>query len=366
MKRTIVPHVALALGGVWVMSCNGASETGVIHASGHVEATEVRIAAKVSGKLLELPLQEGDAVKEGQVLARFDSSDAEHQLAQARGELEAAEAHLQLLLAGSRKEAIDRAAAVLGRDEADLAGAQLDLKRLEGLADRGTATLKARDDARTRVAMLERSVAADQAQLDELKVGPRPQEIEQARGQVAAAEGAVAAITQRITDALVLAPRAGVITERVTEPGEVLPVGSPLYVLTDIAHPWLNVYVDEPSLARIHLGDSVRVRVDGSRDEFSGKVTFVSQVAEFTPKNVQTPEERAKLVFRIKVGLDNPRGIFKPGMPGDAYFSSVQPSKAEHRREGAGAREALRSANAPTLQTLASSPLTVLLARVAA
>ena len=325
----LVPALATAV----LTACNGGADKGVVHASGQIEATEVRVAAKVAGKLLELPFHEGDAVKEGDVVARLDTSDAEHQLAQARGELQAADAHLALLLAGSRREDIERAAAMAERDEADLAGAQVDLKRLEGLADRGTATLKARDDARTRVAMLERLVAADQAQLAELKAGARPQEIEQARGQAAAATAAVAAITQRIADAVVSAPRDGVITERITEPGEVLPAGSPLYVLTDLAHPWLNVYVDEPSLAHIHLGDEARVRVDGSREEFTGKVIFVSQVAEFTPKNVQTPEERAKLVFRVKVGLDNPRGVFKPGMPGDAYFSTSPSPAPQHRGE---------------------------------
>jgi len=331
-----------AIVGVALVGCNGAGDRGVIHASGQIEATEVRVASKVAGRLLDLPFQEGDAVKESQVVARLDTSDAEHQLAEARGESQAADAHLALLLAGSRREDVDRAAAMLGRDQADLAGAQVDLKRLEGLADRGTATLKARDDARTRVAMLERAVAADQAQLDELRAGPRPQEIEQARGQAAAAAAAVASITQHIADAVVTAPRDGVITERVAEAGEVVAAGSPLYVLTDLAHPWLNVYVDEPSLARIHLGDQVRVRVDGSREEFSGRVIFVSQVAEFTPKNVQTPEERAKLVFRVKVGLDNPRGVFKPGMPGDAYFGAEAAGRGPGRAPAARTGEASR------------------------
>jgi membrane fusion protein YbhG len=313
----VLPTLLLAAG------CGNGSHTTTIHSSGHIEATEVRIAAKVAGKLLELPFQEGDSVKAGQVVARLDTSDAEHQLAQARGELEAASAHLSLLLAGTREEDLERAAAQLARDDADLANARVDRERLETLADRGTATLKARDDARARVAMLEQGVNADRAHLAELKAGPRRQEIEQARGQQAAAEAAAAAISQRIADATVTAPRDGVITERVSEPGEVLPAGGPLYVLTDLAHPWLNAYVDEPALASIHLGDRVTVRVDGHAEPFTGTVTFVSQVAEFTPKNVQTPEERAKLVFRIKVGLDNASGVFKPGMPADAYFEKT-------------------------------------------
>ena len=305
-----------------LLGCGNSANRQLIHASGHIEATEVRLAAKVGGRLVSLPFWEGDRVRAGEVVAKLDTADPEHDLARARAELAGADARLRLLLAGTRLEDIQRAEAELARAEADLAGAVLDSNRLEGLADRGTATLKARDDARTRKAMLERVVAADRAEVAKLKAGPRPQEIEQARAQKAASEATVATIEQRISDATVLAPRDGVITSRASEPGEVLPPGALLYILTDIARPWVNVYADEPSLSRIHLGDPVKVRVDGRKEDFTGKVTYVSQVAEFTPKNVQTPEERAKLVFRVKVGLDNPDGIFKPGMPADAYFGA--------------------------------------------
>jgi HlyD family secretion protein len=122
----------------------------------------------------------------------------------------------------------------------------------------------------------------------------------------------------------VYAPRGGVLTERVAEPGEVLPPGATLGVLTVLAEPWLNVWVDEPSLARVRLGDAVEVRVDGHEGSRTGTVAFVSPTAEFTPKNVQTPEERAKLVFRVKVALDNADGLFKPGMPADAYFGGAR------------------------------------------
>ncbi len=316
---------SLLLAGVAAVAswgCGAGRNAATVHASGHIEATEVRLAAKVGGTLLSLPFWEGDAVKVGDVVARLDTTDPEHDLARAKAELEAAGARLDLLLAGTRPEDIRRAEAELARAEADLAGARVDLQRLEGLADRGTATLKARDDARTREAMLDRVAAADRAEVDKLKAGPRPQEIEQARAQREASAAAVSTVQQRIQDATVLAPCDGVITSRASEPGEVLPPGALLYVLTDVAHPWLNVYVDEPSLSRIRLGDAVTVRVDGRSEDFTGKVTYISQVAEFTPKNVQTPEERAKLVFRVKVALDNQRGIFKPGMPADAYFGA--------------------------------------------
>ncbi len=312
------------------VGCGKDRENGTVHASGHIEATEVRLAAKLGGRLLELPFQEGSAVAAGAVVARFDTADAQHELDRARAELDGADATLRLLLAGTRAEDVRQAEEELARAQTDLDAAERDLARLEGLAERGTATVKARDDARTRRDMARRAVAAIRAVLDKLIAGPRAQEIEAARARRAGAAATVAAINQRIADMTVLAPRAGVITERTAEPGEVLPAGAPLSVLTALAEPWLTVYVDEPSLSLVRLGESVSVRVDGRADSFTGTVSFVSPVAEFTPKNVQTPEERAKLVFKVKIALDNRAGVFKPGMPADAYFpahpSSSQPT----------------------------------------
>jgi len=303
-------------------ACANDHDNGRIHASGHIEATEVRLAAKVGGTLLEAPLEEGNTVRQGDLVARLETVDAEHRLAQARANAEAADAQLRLLLAGTRAEDLRRADDRLAQAQAELDAAVRDLTRLEGLAERGTATEKARDDAGTRRDLAERSVAAARAELDKLISGPRSQEIEAARAQRAAAEAQVAAVQQQISDATVVAPRDGVVTQRVAEPGEVLPPGAPITVIVDLARPWLDVWVGEPSLAAIRLGDPAEVRVDGYDAALRGTVSFVSDVAEFTPKNVQTPEERAKLVFRIKIALDNPDGLFKPGMPADAWFDA--------------------------------------------
>jgi membrane fusion protein YbhG len=302
-------------------ACGDDGHNGRIHASGHIEATEVRLAAKVGGRLLEAPFEEGDAVQLGGVVARFETVDLSYQLEAARAELDGADARLRLLLAGTRSEDLRRADDQLGQAQSELDAARRDVARLEGLADRGTATEKARDDARTRRDVAERSVAAARAELDKLIAGPRRQEIESARAQHAAAAARVKAIEQQLADSTVIAPRDGVVTERVAEPGEVLAPGATLAVLTDVRRPWLNVWIDEPSLASVHLGDTAEVRVDGSERAFTGTVSFVSPVAEFTPKNVQTPEERAKLVFKVKIALDNPEGVFKPGMPADAWFA---------------------------------------------
>jgi HlyD family secretion protein len=324
MRSLLVCSLVLTL--LTSSGCREGVDDGTIHASGHIEATEVRLAAKVGGVLLEAPLEEGDEVHVGTLVARLETVDAEHRLAQARAQAEAADAQLRLLLAGTRAEDLRRAEEQLAQARAELDAARRDLERLAGLADRGTATEKSRDDAETREEVADRAVAAARSQLDKLVAGPRRQQIEAARARRAAAEAAVAAVDQQIRDAVVLAPRDGVVTARVAEPGEVLPPGATVAVLTDLARPWLEVWIDQPNLSRVALGDEVEVLLDGQDRAFVGTVTFVSPVAEFTPKNVQTPEERAKLVFRIKITLDNSEGVFKPGMPADAYFATGQAS----------------------------------------
>jgi HlyD family secretion protein len=320
MNKTATTAICVLFLVLNAFGCRRANDNGAIHASGHIEATEIRLAAKVGGRLLEAPLEEGDTVAAGELVARLETVDAEHLLAQARAKVEAADAQLRLLLAGTRAEDLRRAEDQMAQAQAELDAARRDLDRLSGLADRGSATEKSRDDAATRKEIAERAVAAARAELDKLVAGPRRQEIEAARAQRASAEAALAAVEQQITDATVLAPTGGVVTTRVAEPGEILPPGATISVLTDLARPWLTVWIDEPSLSRVILGQQVTVLVDGSDRTFEGTVSFISPVAEFTPKNVQTPDERAKLVFRVKVQLANPDGIFKPGMPADAHF----------------------------------------------
>lgn len=320
MKNLPLLTVWIAAAALVATGCSKPTDDGMILASGHIEATDVRLAAKVGGRLLEAPLEEGERVAAGELVARFETVDAEHKLAQARANVEAADAQLRLLLAGSRAEDLRRAEDQLAQARAELDAARRDFERLSGLAERGSATEKSRDDAATRQEVAERAVAAARAQLDKLVAGPRRQEIEAARAGRASAEAMVAAVEQQIADATVYAPVGGVITRRVAEPGEVLPPGSAVAVLTDIDRPWLTVWIDEPNLSRVNLGQTATVTVDGSDQRFDGTVSFISPVAEFTPKNVQTPDERAKLVFRVKIALDNPDGVFKPGMPADADF----------------------------------------------
>ncbi len=150
--------------------------------------------------------------------------------------------------------------------------------------------------------------SATQKQMDDVKAA---NDLAQARLKLA--EKAVA-------DCTVAAPMNGVVTVRSHEEGEVVSPGTPLVTLSKLDEVWLSIYVPETRLGRVKLGQPARVRIDGDNRAYQGKVTFISPEAEFTPKNVQTPDERAKLVYRVKITLPNPEGVFKPGMPADGYL----------------------------------------------
>ncbi|MCW8985607.1 MAG: biotin/lipoyl-binding protein, partial [Thermoanaerobaculales bacterium] len=188
MKRVTLALTLISAFAALTIGCGRSVDSATIRASGHIEATEIRLAAKVGGRLLEAPLEEGDTVAAGELVARLETVDAEHQLAQARANAEAADAQLRLLLAGSRAEDLRRAEDQMAQAQAELDAARRDLDRLSGLADRGSATEKSRDDAATRKEIADRALAAARAQLDKLVAGPRRQEIEAARAQRASAE----------------------------------------------------------------------------------------------------------------------------------------------------------------------------------
>jgi HlyD family secretion protein len=304
------------------LGCRTKSDPSAIVASGHVEATDVRVATKIPGTLAALTPEEGDAVTAGQVVARIDTTDLELTLATARAERDAADADLRLKRSGARPEEIAEARALVAQAEADLAGAQRELDRFQGLVDSGSGIVRTRDEALTRRDVSAKSVAAAHERLRRLEAGFRPQEIDSAAARLAAAEARIGQLEQQVKDATILAPRAGIVTSRLVEPGEILAPGAVLVVVTDLADAWLTAYLGERDLGRIRLGQEAQVVTDDGQSR-TGKVTFIASQAEFTPKNVQTAEEREKLVYRVKVALPNGDGLFKPGMPATARFAAT-------------------------------------------
>jgi HlyD family secretion protein len=315
--------VVLSLAAGLAASCRPPQDTSQILASGHVEATDVRISAKVPGRLQAVSVREGDAVEAGQELARTETTDLRLALQQARAEREQAGAELNLKLAGARKEDIAELEAQIRGVEADLGGAEKDLERMQGLLDSGSGTTKSRDDARTRRDSLLARLQSMRQAMARLHAGFRVEEIEAAKARVSGVEAKMAQLEQQIKDATVTAPLAATVTEKVAEPGELVQAGAPLVVLTNLKEPWLTVYVGALDLPKLRLGQQADVTTDDGQAR-KGTITYIASQAEFTPKNVQTRDERIKLVYKVKLGLPNDDGLFKPGMPASARFAGAR------------------------------------------
>jgi len=291
--------------------------------SGTIECTEVDVAPQAAGTITTLIPQEGDTVKNGDLIARLDASGYELKSNEAAAAVAITRAQLELLLAGSREEDIERAREQAREARAAAEAAAADLRRIDAVFKTGAATQKQMDDARTRAAMTRAALAAGEQHLAKLVKGSRAEEIKLAEAQVAQAEARLASTQKAVADCTVTSSVNGVITTRVREEGEFAAVGSPLVTISRLDEVWLSVYIPETSLGNVKIGQRAWVKIDGRRDLFEGRVAYVSPTAEFTPRNVQTPDERAKLVYRVKITLANQQGIFKPGMPADGYFKEA-------------------------------------------
>lgn len=316
-------------------ACGEEAPTNTLRVSGHVEATDVKIASEVGGRLMDLRVAEGDRIRHGDIVAQLDTEDTRLQLDRVRAERASADAQLRLLLAGARTEDIRQAEAEVRGGEteaaaarAELEAAEADLQRFEALLAANAGSRKQRDDAKAHVDVLrervrgadQRVLAARQA-LARLHAGARPQEIDAARARVAAADAQIATLDKAVRDASVESPVDGIVTEKLADRGELVAARTPIVVVTDLDRAWANVFIPEPMVPRVALGQKATVFTDARGPGIPGTVTFVSPKAEFTPRNVQTADERSKLVYRIKVSVDNSNGVLKQGMPVDAELT---------------------------------------------
>ena len=332
MKRHLM---AVSAGMALAAGCAEPPPSNVLRVSGHVEATEVRIAGQVGGRLVELRAAEGDRVAAGEVVGRLDTRDVELEIARAEAGRATAEAELRLLLTGARPEDVrqaeaqtDALQAEIGAIDAELVAAEADRDRFESLLAADAGSRKQRDDALARVNILQQRAQAVRQQVRaaeqvvaRLESGARVEEIEAARTRVASIDAQIAVLRKRIDDATVVSPAGGIVTQVLVEQGEFVAPMMPLLVVTDIDRAWANLFVPEPAVPRLTIGQEAQVFTDAGGAGLPGTVTFVSPQAEFTPRNVQTADERSLLVYRIKVAVDNREGVLKPGMPVDASLA---------------------------------------------
>ena len=328
-KQTVLMAVVLTA------ACAEEAPTDRLRASGHVEATETRIAPDVGGRLLTLTVKEGDRIEPGQVLMTLDTRDAQLAIERAQADRDAADAQLRLVQAGARAEDIrqaqsqvDTARAELSAARAELDASAQDLSRFESLLANNSGSRKQRDDAATRrdvardrVTSAESRVKTAQEAHATLRAGARPEEVEAARARLASATAQIATLQKGVTDATLKSPVGGIVTEKLVEVGEIIAPRAPALVVVDLDRAWADVFVPEPAIPQIKIGQPATVFTDDGGPGIAGTIGYISPKAEFTPRNVQTAEERSKLVYRVRINVDNKDGVLKQGMPVEAEIA---------------------------------------------
>ena len=295
------------------------SQPNVLKLSGNIEAHESIVGFKVSGRIVDLPIEEGQWVESGTLLAQLDTADYRQQLAMDEAAVRVQRDQLNLGLAGTRPQQLEVAQQALTDAKADLAQKQIDYTRAETLFRDRVGSQVARDQAETNLKRAQTVAKSAQEQYDQAIEGTRKEQLAVDRAQLGQAVQKAHLSRIYLDYTTLRAPKAGVILVRNAELGEVVAPNTPIVTLGDLDHVWLRAYVNETDLGRIHWGQPVMVRTDSySGKTYHGNISFISSKAEFTPKSVQTFQERVTLVYRVKINLENPNHELKPGMPADA------------------------------------------------
>jgi HlyD family secretion protein len=322
-KRIVVAVVvvlALAAGG-WGLyrSLAAEDEEGVLRVSGTVEATDARLGFDAPGRIEAIGVREGDEVVAGQELARLAAAELEARRAQAAAGVAAAEAQLRELLEGARPQEVAQAREAVEAAREELEERRREHRRTAVLLEGGAVAREELDRSATAVAVAGSRVAQAEEQLALVRAGPRRERIEAQEARLAEARAALAGLDARLAEATLEAPFAGRVSVKHRSEGETVAPGAPVVTLQDLSDRWVRVYVPEDRLGAVHLGQAARIASDTfSGRSYAGEVSFLSSEAEFTPKNVQTPEERVRLVYALKVRVTgDPEGELKPGMPVD-------------------------------------------------
>jgi HlyD family secretion protein len=321
--RALLVLVVAAV-AVWLVLRGRGDVTGVT-ASGTVEATDADLGFQVAGRVLEISVAEGDAVAAGDVLARLDARELEAALEVARAQVAAAEARLTELERGARPQEVVAAEAGVRAAATRAEEARSELERAASLFAGGAISRQALD--RTEAALEVATATLEQAeeQLALVREGPRAESIQAQRAAVAQARASVARAEAALDFAAITAPFDGIVSLRHREPGEIITPGAPVLTILDPSDRWVRIYVREDQMGLVRLGQPAQIAADTYPDRtYGGQVVFIGSEAEFTPRNVQTAEERIKLVYPVKVRISGDPGLeLKPGVPADVTLEGT-------------------------------------------
>ena len=316
-KLLVVIGVAVLAAGAWYfLKERERAEGSALILQGNVDIREVNLGFRVGGRLADLELDEGDAVRAGEVMARLDAAPYERAVDDAVARVASLRSRVNLVESGFRPEEIDQARASVEARQVALANAERRLVRETELRGTGASAAKAYDDALSARDESIAQVKLAEASLALLVAGFRSEEIAQGRANLAAGEAALASARLQVEDTQLKAPSDGVVLTRAVEPGTILGPGSIVYALSLTRPIWVRAYVSEPDLGRIRPGQKVEVTTDTDPGRpFIGQIGFISPTAEFTPKTVETKELRTGLVYRLRIVIEDSGEGLRQGMP---------------------------------------------------
>lgn len=323
---SVPPRRALIVGAVVILAAiaawdlglfgSGQATSGPLTLYGNIEIRQANLGFRIAGRLAAMNFDEGQSVAKGTLLAELDARPYQDKVAEAQAQVAEAQANYDKVKNGPRPAEIAEARANLAEQQANLTNAQIALSRSQKLRRTGVASQASLDDAEAAQRMGAARVAADQSALALLLEGSRPEDIAAAHANLLLAQATLAAAQTDLADTRLMAPEDGVILSRVVEPGAILGPSNTVYVLSLTKPVWVRAYIEEPELGRIHPGMEVTLTNDTApRHVYHGHIGFISPVAEFTPKSVETPELRTDLVYRFRVIVDDADQGLRQGMP---------------------------------------------------
>ncbi len=310
----------IALSYIVSFGCSSKYE-GKMESSGILEAVEVNVSSKVSGQILKIKVQEGDAVVKGDTLALIDNETQQLILQQMQAGVDLAEAQYRLLLNGARSEDINAAEENVRQAESSFQTAKSDIDRIKELFATNSVSKKQFEDAGSRLIITQAQYNSAKQNLQKLHRFARPEDLSAAKARVDQAKAQMNLTRKQIVDSYIIAPISGTITYKPVEEGELIGTGTTIARISRLEKVELMIYVHETELGKVKIGSHADVVIDTYPDKnYSATVIYISPVAEFTPRNVQTKDERTKLVYGVKLEVENTSGELKSGMPADAYL----------------------------------------------
>jgi HlyD family secretion protein len=323
LRKILIIALVLVVAGVawWGYRAYHARQTGVIRATGTIEGTSVNLSAKNSGAIQDLAINEGDEVKQGQVVGQLSRNDLVAQRDQSAVAVAKAAAQLDDLVSGARAQETAQAQAGVNIAQANYDKAADDLARRQQLYESGAVSQAELDQYQVAADLARNQLDSAKAQFSLLQSGSRPDAIAAARDEVERNRALLRAAEAVLDDLQIVSPISGTVLAKNYEQGEFVQTGAPIATLVDLDNLWIRVYISTDQLPAIRLGQQVRFTVSGVDRTFTGTVSAINSQGEFTLKTIQTEEERVNVVFGVKIRIDSEGGVLKPGMPADVIFN---------------------------------------------